>query len=43
MIQSDGFATGGLPLHERAKLIHHPRPFWDTYRFRIARQVDDII
>jgi uncharacterized NAD(P)/FAD-binding protein YdhS len=32
-----------LPLDERTKLIRHLRPFWDTYRFRIAPQVDDII
>ena len=32
-----------LPLNERAKLIRHLRPFWDTYRFRIAPQVDAVI
>lgn len=32
-----------LPLNERAKLIRHLRPFWDTARFRIAPQVDDVI
>lgn len=32
-----------LPLDQRAKLIRHLRPFWDTSRFRIAPQVDDVI
>lgn len=32
-----------LPVSERAKLIRHLRPFWDTYRFRIAPQVNDVI
>ncbi len=32
-----------LPTSERAKLIRHLRPFWDTYRFRIAPQVNDVI
>ena len=32
-----------LPLSERTKLIRHLRPFWDTARFRIAPQVDDVI
>lgn len=32
-----------LPQNERARLIRHLRPFWDTYRFRIAPQVDDVI
>lgn len=32
-----------LPISERAKLIRYLRPFWDTYRFRIAPQVNDVI
>lgn len=32
-----------LSLRQRAKLIQHLRPFWDTYRFRIAPQIDDVI
>ncbi|PYD50893.1 hypothetical protein CFR79_06905 [Komagataeibacter saccharivorans] len=32
-----------LPVVERRRLIRHLRPFWDTHRFRIAPQADDIL
>ena len=41
--QQGPFIWRALPVHERANLIRHLRPFWDTARFRIAPQVDDVI